>query len=318
MKTNLSLAICRTKLQAYTLTKILLRKKETNILVYYIDDNFNKFNLDFIENLSSQANFKYEYIVKRNTVCDIIRLLSYFSFRRYHNFYISSVANGYISVIAGVIRFNNLITFDDGAASLELNSFVYNERKGKYRIVLSVLFPGSYTVKDFFIASSEHYSIFPERLYPIKNFFNNNVNISKFFFNRIEERKLNKDSLDVFLAPCYEECFEDSEYGFKKVIEYLDTLRTKSIIYIPHPRSSYPIPRGCLNSSLNESILTEEYITRMSFLYNIRLIGFGNTTQAFFIDSSIDVVILVSSSFKDKYKNSFFSTIESINYESID
>ncbi|WP_333913722.1 glycosyltransferase family 52 [Vibrio coralliirubri] len=315
------LSICRTKLQVYTFCLLLSQKKTNSNFIFFIDDNYNEANLQFLKRISDNTNVKYTYYVKKNVISDLIVLLGFVNKYSCCEIYISSVGNGYISLMLGVLKYDSLITFDDGAANLEKSSFVYIQRNSFARKLFFMVFYKSKSLKQIVESSSIHFNIFPDFLYPVKGYFNNEVNINLLFKSSNVGVKLG-DFDCVFVAPCYEEYFNDPLEAYRKVILFLnDKIREGfRLLYVSHPRSSFEIPQGLTpDKSLNEYLLEELIPSLYKEEKPLELIGFGNTTQAFFLsDDKVNITILSSVEVKEMYVNHFFSCYSGINRVALD
>ncbi|WP_175577519.1 glycosyltransferase family 52 [Photobacterium proteolyticum] len=316
-----SLALCRTKLQVFTLSLILARKKEETVEIYYFDDSYKSDTLDFLNRICKSKGYQFKYFVKKNTFSDLSFIYREFRNKEYSNLYIASLCNGYISLATGLINFVNLITFDDGAANLEKSSFVYQQRESLKRSLFFSLFRSGYSLSDIVSKSSEHYNIFEASLYPYKGYFSKEINISDVFQSSVQ-LDLNEEFSHLFLSPCYEELFEDPEQGYCNVRDFLKLQLSTSdkVGYIQHPRSSYPTPDLPGLVDLTSNYIAEEIIADLAVgPCSLSLIGFGNTTQAFYINSNkIQNVLLTSNNMKKQYINHFFNKSSNITYFTLD
>lgn len=60
-----SLALCRTKLQVFTLSLILARKQEETVEIYYFDDSYKSDTLDFLNRICKSKGYQFKYFVKK-------------------------------------------------------------------------------------------------------------------------------------------------------------------------------------------------------------------------------------------------------------
>ncbi len=310
------LCICRTKLQAYTFCLLLSKEKKSFDFILFIDDCHNRDNLQFLERLSEANNIKFSYYAKKNVFSDVNSIINFAIKNRCHDLYISSLGNGYISLMLGILRYDCLLTFDDGAANLEKQSFVYVPRNSIARKFFFTIFYKSKDLETIIDSSSVHFNIFPKFLYPYPGYFRNEVNIN-FLFNNINI-DLNIGSYDcIFIAPCYEEYFNDPLEGYQKTTLFLkNKIREGSrVLYVNHPRSSFEVPKELATEKKLNGYLLEELVPSF-FKENevLELVGFGNTTQAFFLnDKRVKITILINDGVKEKYVNHFFFLYSQIN-----
>ncbi|MDI9691638.1 glycosyltransferase family 52, partial [Acinetobacter baumannii] len=134
LKKNKNLIICLTPLQMLIADSILQMKKkekEEYIFICVCYGYNDKYDLYF-NKLRNKSNTSFLYQV--TSVGKLGRFFDLLSYKRnvvkqldkkFNNIYFASIDNPFVQLTLSKVKFNNMISFDDGTANLWVNS-VYN------------------------------------------------------------------------------------------------------------------------------------------------------------------------------------------------
>lgn len=277
-----NLILCSTVLQTLIAREIIrmegLEKNQIELFYYTaVDNEINQAYYSLLGEFVDEKN--YFYLNKKVfQVLPLIKRLFYK--RKYDTVYLASIDSPLIYFILSFIRFNRLVTFDDGTANIVKTSIYYFPSKGIKvfcRDIFYFLLGNRYSLKKIKKQIANHYTIYQgisnisdkttfldlsvlfKTDLSITNKKNHCIVILGTVFSEVTNSVMNKEKLKYLLQ------------------QFIDSKNEVEVIYIPHPRDNYHFNGVTIDS---RSILAEEKIIGILNMYNeIFLYGFCSSTQ---------------------------------------
>ena len=216
-------------------------------------------------------------LVKNSRFASLKALLKvFFSYRdkSYDNVFLATPKDFIPRMILNNIRFKNLYTFDDGAANIFKDSWVYKDEKlppkqQKIRTFLEKTLSKEPKSSEFYIKNLKgHYTIFKT----LENDFNKKISLVGIGANKAERQKEVKIMLG---QPIYTDDLE-------KNVKLIESVIKKYSIdyYLPHPRDEFKISGV---SYIETNLIAEDYFSQeIQKNDSVKFSFYGFFTTAFF------------------------------------
>ncbi|WP_324034710.1 glycosyltransferase family 52 [Aeromonas caviae] len=281
----MDLFICTSPLQSLIASNIINAEKVAQYDVLYYVDNINSVHLNYLNNVSVAAR---DVVVMHDLMLkfplNVIYLWRKFRGRDYNRIYISSIEATHFHYLLSIIKFNELITFDDGTANIVKSSLYYKDRNpGLVKAVFKMI--GSrYSLERMKSDSSRHYTIYENQSNIVENpiyipLVSHCVNLECSDFHSVDY---------VILGTVYNAVVKDesSVYFLKvKLKKYIDRLifDKRKVIYIPHPKDC-SVELDCFHQSpffsiFDCNLIAEDFILAAARTTSVVVCGFGSSTQ---------------------------------------
>ncbi|WP_168405688.1 glycosyltransferase family 52 [Acinetobacter indicus] len=285
------LVICQTPFQLVLARSIMAERsdyellivceKETNLykLDYYISFfRINKIKINIMEINNGGCGSLKSLLMMRKYIKEKLK-------QSYTNIYLAGIHNLYIHKIISVLRFNNIITFDDGVGNINKSGVFFLEKKSFKNKLIRFIFNIKFDIDLIKIKTKRHYTIY--------NNVDNIVENCK-FINLFSDKENN-------LKPSF--CGKEFSIFIGQPLEHINTnitytdlenfLRIKEVnLYYPHPRETYNLNYNKVDSLL----IAEEYIInfiRENPTVKLKIYGFFSSVIFNIISiNSIDVYVL--------------------------
>ena len=292
----LNLFICNTPLQIIQFVKLIKDNKvkgdfEFLLLFDEMTDQINSYQEKLRLLSSSDVSIKVDgkmtffYIYKK------------YNRIKYENIIFSSVDNIFIHYLLSIIKFEKIITIDDGMANICQKSCYYNDNRKISNKIFLKLIGGKYDLRKVKENIDIHYSIYKDKP--------NIVPKSKVFYNDIfnidfeKGKGKGKGKAIVILGTSFKEITNNINIVVNKINEYF--ICYNDIYYIPHPRcGAFFIERF---NTIKGCDIAEYKIMELLNIYDeIDLYGFNSTVQ--YNLEKVDKInnyVFYSSFFNDTY-----------------
>jgi len=297
------LFLCRSPLQVEIVrNKIIYHQNlQQRVVILYFDDFYNhknKLSCCGFENNKT----KIYYFVKQSFISDVISIFQLIN--HYNVVYIASINNFYFQLLLSYSKKDELITFDDGTASLLESSILHNSKDSFLKKNIRLIFNIKENAETIKAKASKHCTIYSTR---------NCLYKSKLeYINLFSEHKeagclLIKDEITIWLGACYQELtnVRNSDRFFSIVSSNLEyyAINTENFNYLPHPRENCNFKFKVTYN--RPTMLTEYFILGLLNRYSrIKIVGFGSSVQYNLSNNQrIQIVIL-----KSKYIKKIFRT----------
>lgn len=238
----MNLFIIRTTFQSYLVEMITKQNVIDKFIVIYISPSNNSQQRASFNRIS-RLSVKSYYILLGENKNKLINLITHikilFELKKCLKFikktffikdiYVSSINSIFIQISVSKLNFDNLYTFDDGAANYNYNDDdFYNDDSNKSILeMISIIFGNKQTKKSLKKLSLMHYALLPN----MKNIINN-VRPLKI---TIDTNNINKhcklDSCNVLIGTVYEAASNNPNKLLNDIEKNMDV-----DYYIPHPR----------------------------------------------------------------------------------
>lgn len=261
LKKNKNLIICLTPLQMLIADTILQKKINSNdeyifiCICYHYNEKFNTY-FNRVSNKAS-SNFLYQ-VLSKNKLGRFIDLLSFNKKiinqldNNFNNIYFASIDNPFVQLTLSKIKYNKMISFDDGTANLWPSS-VYNkpiDRGGVQKIISKLV---GIRLDEELIKSkiSKHYTIFSDSVYLKSK--------SEFLplFNFCNEKQKNVKVIKLFLGQPLS-AYKFSFFKKENVVKILKNLEID--FYFPHPQET---DFGLFLETIQTKKIFEDYVLEL-------------------------------------------------------
>lgn len=310
----MNLIICMTPLQVLIAKEVVKDRYEDSFIGLYMTYNNNEKHSYYYEilkktcRLTSFILLENESFIKRiNTFYRLQRQLRSLDLsKRYIDcIFLASVDTMFVQYIVSKVRFNKLITFDDGTANIFQNScyFIQQEQSLSKKIFRHLLSVKYNTVDDMKNISSLHYTIYPNE----KNIIDNVKTVSVFSrlssierVGRIEKYRTKR----IILGQPLESFIGINNY--KEIV--LDISKNLNInYYFPHPRESTRFNEVLL--VIDSCLIIEDYLVEeLSIDHNVKFevyTFFSSAILALNNFERIDVSIVSNALLMEKFSEAY-------------
>lgn len=277
----MNLFICFTPLQILICEKIIQNYHNEEFEFAIMQNSTDKKIEHYIKNIKSKKTTVL-YLKKNSRLASIkvlFKVKTVYRKKYYKNVFLVTPKDFITRMILNNIKYVNLFSFDDGAANVFKDSWVYIDEnknlsflKQKIRAVLEYIFSTDPKKSEFYIKEiKEHFTI-------IRNLPNITKNIKFISLLDSENITLNKNlkTIKVFLGqPVYGADIKTN----KEVIESI--IKKYSInYYLPHPRDEYEISNAIY---IKTNLISEDYfLQQIKNNQNIKYVLYGFFTTSFF------------------------------------
>lgn len=227
-----------------------------------------------------------------------------FKNKKFDSVYIAGVDANIVHFILSIIKFDKLITFDDGSANIVKNSVYYEVNKGfknKINSIIYYLYGRRFNLISTKRSIYRHYTLFPD----MDNIYMPTTPLHLFDYN-IDSVSQRDEECIVILGTICREILKPGE-RLQLVIELIqniiDNNKDRPVIFIPHPRGDInTLKRVTID---DRALLAEEKIKELIKQYKtVSIYGFCSTTQYNLVHlPMIKNYYFISSSFKKRLLN---------------
>lgn len=280
----MNLFICQTPLHCLIVEQIINKEDllATSCEILYISYN-NKEQLihkKYFEKLENKVLYSNYLQINKKIFFYFGILKKLFKNKNYTNVYFANIDMPIIHYILSLVNFKYLYTFDDGVGNLVKDSCFYKQKKTLKSVVrgcVYFLFGNRFNVDKIKRISCKHYTIY----HGMKNI-HDSLCYLKLFPNSINSNEVcdKNETCIVFLGTVYNEVLSNTdkrEHLICLLQKFIDSLNC-SVIYMPHPRDSFPYFNNVIHYNNNE--LSEFEVFKLACEYKqIYLYGFISTVQ---------------------------------------
>ncbi|WP_333901591.1 glycosyltransferase family 52 [Enterobacter wuhouensis] len=274
----MNLVVCFTPLQILIAMQVIDRENIDYNDIHFVyfspimDIKHQKYYLQIASRAKKSTHIKEVYSFRL-----LRKIKKHFGLSRYNNVLLASIDDSITHYLLSYIKFNKLITFDDGLGNiLKTGSyFVKHQRttiKKKLFSVIHLILGRKYYLDDVKHRVDRHYTIYKH----FENCVQNPIPISLFKFESVS---LNPDkSIDIFLGTIYKEIvIQGNEQLLKdEVINFIESFSSKPI-YIPHPRA---VDDEFKKYELKSEDIAEDVVQKyLNDGFVVNLYGFASSCQ---------------------------------------
>lgn len=277
-----NLILCSTVLQTLIAREIIrmegLEKNQIELFYYTaVDNEINQAYYSLLGEFVDEKN--YFYLNKK--VFQVLPLIkNLFYKKKFDTVYLASIDSPLIHFILSFIKFNRLVTFDDGTANIVKTSIYYSPSRGIKifcRDILYFLLGNRYSLKKIKKQIVTHFTIYQG----ISNISNKTefLDLSVLFKNDLDIKDKKPHCVIVLGTVFSAVTRSDMDKRKLKCLlqQFIDGKNEVEVIYIPHPRDNSHFKNVTVDS---RAILAEEKILEVSGRYEIvSLYGFCSSTQ---------------------------------------
>ncbi|QNS16152.1 glycosyltransferase family 52 [Mannheimia bovis] len=182
---------------------------------------------------------------------EILYLKSTFRGKEFNKVFLANINELEIQFLLSAIKFNELNTFDDGAANIVPSSIFYKEENiGLNRKLINMFLGNKYSVEKLKNLSKTHYTIYQG----FSNIIENTVYVDLINTKELSGSELeNSKVVNILLGQPIFEREDDKNIALaEKVIKVFDI-----DLYLPHPREKYKLDNV---EYIDTNLILEDYI----------------------------------------------------------
>ncbi|MEG9482364.1 glycosyltransferase family 52 [Mannheimia sp. HC-2023] len=182
---------------------------------------------------------------------EILYLKSTFGGKQFNRVFLANINELEIQFLLSAIKFNELNTFDDGAANVVPSSIFYKEENiGLNRKLINMFLGNKYSLEKLKNLSKTHYTIYQG----FPNIIKNTVYVDLINKNELSGSELETSKVfNILLGqPIFEREDEKNIALAEKVIKAFDV-----DLYLPHPREKYKLSNV---EYIDTNLILEDYI----------------------------------------------------------
>ncbi|WHP48078.1 glycosyltransferase family 52 [Mannheimia bovis] len=182
---------------------------------------------------------------------EILYLKSTFGGKQFNKVFLANINELEIQFLLSAIKFNELNTFDDGAANVVPSSIFYKEENiGLNRKLINMFLGNKYSLEKLKNLSKTHYTIYQG----FPNIIKNTVYVDLINKNELSRSELETSKVfNILLGqPIFEREDEKNIALAEKVIKAFDV-----DLYLPHPREKYKISNV---EYIDTNLILEDYL----------------------------------------------------------
>lgn len=280
----MNLFICVTPLQILICEKIIENYHNDEFEFAIIENSNDKKIKHYINHIKTKAKKTIVFKLKKNSKLASLKALFkvrvFYANRYYENVFLVTPKDFIPRMILNNIKFNNLFSFDDGAANIFKDSWVYESEfknlsylKRTIRYFLERFFSLKPKNSEYYMAKIKlHFTIFKN----LPNIAENTKFLSLLDDRQLTNAKNKYKKVSIFLGqPIYGNNVEKNQ----KIIEAV--IKKYSIdYYLPHPRDEYKITNA---NYIKTDLISEDYfLKQIEKNCEIRYVFYGFFTTSFF------------------------------------
>ena len=254
----MNLIICMTPLQVLIAEKILEERKDEQFQLIFIserDSEKDRFYFNRISKKVEKSNYFHVYYKNRIKYLVFILKIKFFLIKNYDLVFFANINSTFIHKVLSVVKFKQIVTFDDGMANLVNSSVINSQYIPNFKKILFNMIMGIKIDKKKIKENiSFHYSIFPifndfsKPIFPIY--------LSDLEFN--ESNKSNGKRCGFFIGQPIFEMINMKKKDYISLVRHIFE-EFNIDYYFPHPREDYKI-NGI--NYIETNLILEDYLIK--------------------------------------------------------
>lgn len=227
----MDLIICSTPLHVIQILSLIDKKIIKSFDVIYLAKENTEQSFFYYKKISVNSQRSNYFVNDKKFPFHAHDIKKIFDGERYNGVFFATVDSIYVHYILSIIKYNKIVTVDDGTANIKYNSHYYMDKRTIIYKIVYALFNIKYDLRRVKHNINTHYSIYNG----VENLIDN-VCFNDLVFNTssVENKKSN---INILLGTVYGDITDDKDLLISKIREHL--LENNDVFYyIPHPRDT--------------------------------------------------------------------------------